>query len=264
MSAPTAISQTLRITPDGLRSRLLCATEQYRTVLGYYPAGIFQPDHKHDRAQLSFLLSGGYAEIERGRDYQTTTPLHKFRPEGSRHSVGFGRYGALILSIDFTDSTCVRSAPDGWRANGRWVVDLCRLIFTGAMPAQDVVDDLIAGLNAENAPARQAMGMVPHWVRCAAEQFADDPHSEVGSVAKNAGVHRVHLSRAFRKYMGASPSQYRLFCKSARAYHRMIDHGETPAIAAAAGGFADQAHWTRASRALAGVGPGRLRALLTV
>ncbi len=262
MSLALATSSDLRVTSDGTRSRLFCATDEYTAALGYYPAGIYQPEHEHSRAQLSFLLCGGYAETERNRDYETTSPLHKFRPAGSRHSADFGRFGALIFSVDFYDPSCVRAAPEGWHANGRWVTDLCRLIFTDSAPADEVVDDLIGGLEIESAPGSVRLDHAPIWLRRAAERFADDPLSDVSEVAYEAGVHRVHLSRAFRKYLGLSPSHYRLFCKTTRALHRMIDHHESPAMAAASAGFADQAHWTRASRVLAGVAPGQLRMLL--
>ena len=245
-----------------MRSRRFCATDEYTADLGYYPAGIYQPDHEHSRAQLSFLLCGGYAETERNRDYETTTPLHKYRPEGSRHSADFGRFGALIFSVEFYDSSCVRASPDGRNANDHWVTDLCRLLFTGSAPAKEVVDDLIAGLELGGDQRRADLGGAPVWLRRAAERFADDPQSDVGDVAREIGVHRVHFSRIFRKYLGISPSQYRLICKNDRALHCMMDRGETAAMAAVSAGFSDQAHWTRASRALAGVGPGRLRSLL--
>ena len=262
MSGISTSSSILRVSADGIRSRRFCATDEYTADLGYYPAGIYQPDHEHSRAQLSFLLCGGYAETERNRDYQTTTPLHKYRPEGSRHSADFGRFGALIFSVDFYDSSCVRASPDGWSANGRWVTDLCRMLFTGSAPAEEVVDDLIAGFEIGGSEQRADITGAPVWLRRAAERFADDPLSDVGDVALEAGVHRVHFSRTFRKHLGLAPSQYRLFCKNDRALHRMMDQGESAAMAAVSAGFSDQAHWTRAIRALSGVGPGRLRSLL--
>ena len=252
----------VRLRSDGARSRALCRTQDYEAALVHYPAAVFHPKHEHDRAQLTFLLCGGFADNWEGRESEPIGSRHGFRPEGARHSCQFGRSGALILSVNLLAPVSVGTAPGEWRPSGRNMVELYRLLFARAAPPEQVIDDVLAAISLPLEGAKASVLHSPLWLRRAAEEMADDPSVEIGSIAGRAGVHRVHLSRAFQKHYGVSPTQFRLNCKSALALRHMIEGKLPPGAAALAGGFADQSHWTRASRAMAGVAPAKLRRLL--
>ena len=252
----------LRFRSDGARFRSLCRTPDYEAALVRYPADVIHPDHEHDHAQLTFLLCGGFADNWEGRESEPIGSRHGFRPEGARHNCRFGRSGALILSVNFFRPASLSVEPDDWWPSGRAMVELYRLLLASAAPADQVIDDLLAVIALPCEGATASVQNAPRWLRMVAEEMADDPLVEIGAIARRAGVHRVHLSRAFQKHYGVSPTQFRLHCKSALALGHMIEGRQPPGAAAVSGGFADQAHWTRASRASAGVGPARLRRLL--
>lgn len=228
-------------------------------TLTRYPPGLIQPKHHHSRAHLSFLLTGSFAEQG---DMGEATPIggrHSFKPVGAGHAVDFGHQGALILSIEFREADEPLQATCGWRASARGAAEQARLLMSGGADPADAVASLLASID-PCAPASRKPA--PNWLRRSVRHLMDDPVADIGAVAADAGVHRVHLSRECQRHFGLSPTHIRLHAKISRAFHLMIDQGVRPCEAAVGAGFADQAHWTRASRAMTGISPARLRALL--
>lgn len=74
------------------------------------------------------------------------------------------------------------------------------------------------------------------------------------------GLDRYALARHFRRRYGTSPHHYLVMRRLERA-RALIRQGEGLADAAAASGFADQAHMTRRFRQAYGLSPGRWRAM---
>ena len=95
----------------------------------------------------------------------------------------------------------------------------------------------------------------PVWIERVREQLREDESEpDLESVAAQAGVHRVHLSRSFARHVGMAPSLFRTRVRLARALRGMMD-GQSTADAAYAAGFSDQAHLTRQFKANFGVTP---------
>jgi len=80
-----------------------------------------------------------------------------------------------------------------------------------------------------------------------------------GDLAAAAGCSRHAAYRAFTQAYGLAPSDYQRQLR-VQAARRLLSAGVTPARAAAAAGFADQAHLTRWFRRYYGVTPGAYRA----
>lgn len=89
-----------------------------------------------------------------------------------------------------------------------------------------------------------------------ADRFADAV--DLAALAREAGLSRFHLSRAFRRRFGMSPSEFRRLRRLEHA-RTLLARGGRPADAAAAAGFADQAHLTRAFKRAYGITPARFR-----
>jgi len=81
----------------------------------------------------------------------------------------------------------------------------------------------------------------------------------LGDVASAAGRSRFAAYRAFRGRYGLAPSEYQRLLRL-RAARRALAGGAVVADAAAANGFADQAHLTRWFRRCYGITPGAYRA----
>jgi AraC-like DNA-binding protein len=94
-----------------------------------------------------------------------------------------------------------------------------------------------------------------------ARQVFEDRYDEdlsLAEVARLSGLPRHHLIRSFRRETGLTPHAYLVDIRVRRAQDR-LRKGEAPGAVAAATGFCDQAHLTRAFKARLGVTPGAFR-----
>lgn len=81
----------------------------------------------------------------------------------------------------------------------------------------------------------------------------------LGELSALCGVSRFQLLRGFKRAVGVTPHAY-LLQQRVRLARRLLAAGQCPAETAAAAGFADQSHLTRAFRRQFGVTPARYRA----
>lgn len=128
---------------------------------------------------------------------------------------------------------------------------------------EDLVPDLLPtdGHNTRTGPFDRWVPARPAdrhpAVRSVTQHLDDCPHENpsLDELALEAGLSRRHLTRLFRAEMGISVHQYQVQAKVRTAYG-LIRRGATVAAAAAALGFADQAHLTRWFWRIYGVSPG--------
>jgi AraC family transcriptional regulator len=222
-------------------------------TLRSYPPLLHQPAHAHDESGLSLVLQGSVEETA-GRSADLAGPGSVVvKPAGVVHADRFGPGGATLLSLTFRGDpgaaagryAWLRGAPvaallRGWRARDGAALESAAL-------------DLLAG----------APGTEPRWLASARERLhaerARPPAS--GALAAAAGVHRVHLARAFRARQRCTISEYVRGLRVQTAAELLAGTDWPLALVALETGFADQAHLTRVFRALVGVTPRRYRML---
>ncbi|MGK5740288.1 helix-turn-helix domain-containing protein [Micromonospora sp. URMC 103] len=126
--------------------------------------------------------------------------------------------------------------------------------------------------SAPDWPARFALldGLLPTWLR--PDRAPDDvvtrawwrlqqPGWTVGEVAAGLGISRRGLELGFRRRVGMPPKTVARVARFQRAVHRLGRPGAALARATDCG-YADQPHFSREVRAMAGVTPGELFAFL--
>jgi AraC-like DNA-binding protein len=86
-----------------------------------------------------------------------------------------------------------------------------------------------------------------------------NPRLEISEWAESVGLSRGFAWRCFRRTYGIGPAQFRCELNARAALLKIVSSGEPLSKAAADFGFADQAHMTRAIKALTGTPPGRWR-----
>jgi len=123
---------------------------------------------------------------------------------------------------------------------------------------EEALLDLLAHLVRTHAtlPARSMSVPALGPIARAKARIDDDPSSSLtlAELAADAGMSRFQLLRGFAHEMGLPPHAYRMQRRVGLA-RQWIARGATLADAAAAAGFADQSHMTRAFVRLLGVTP---------
>jgi AraC family transcriptional regulator len=235
----------------------------------YYAPGVRLPMHSHDVAQFSILLAGSARETTPRGAFDCEPTLMETKPAGFAHSNEFGPEGALLLSINLPQSDTLDSEGfgiDSWRVQpaervrGEWK-ELAGAMASGAARAVDleaITIDLMAGLtNDEPDLARKE---APAWL-LRARAAVRETDLDFQSIANDAGVHRVHLARSFRRHFNVSMTEYRRRARLSDAVRQLVHDGACASTASHAAGFADQSHLTRTLRRALGVTPARLRSL---
>lgn len=171
------------------------------------------------------------AEID-GRD---TEGLPSFRGFSARDPEGAALFGAAHAAMDAGED------PLGAEEAMVRALARCLVLNAGIRPIR---------LGRESGPVARVRD------RLEAEYHRDH---RLEDLAAEVGLSRHQLIRAFRKEVGLTPHAY-LVDRRVVAARRHLGLGERPADVAAAVGFADQAHLTRAFKARLGITPGRYRA----
>lgn len=229
------------------------ASASHRLMLSHYAPGEECRPHRHDRAQISVLLAGGYVEESEEGRARADGPSLSRKPTGFEHQNRFGEAGALILSLNL----------DATPASDRYF--LARGPEGLAGPAlRRMADDrtAIAAL-ADRVPPGLPLASTPPgpWLTEAHDRLLAESGLTIGALARNFGLHPVRFARLFREAFAQSPTAARQNRRAAQAIDRLVRTGTPLAEIAAAEGFADQAHFSRAINQTTGWSPGRLRRL---
>ncbi len=121
---------------------------------------------------------------------------------------------------------------------------------------------IVALLSASsNRTARRLMGgLAPGQLRVAKEYLEQDSKDvSLGELARLTGLSRSRLARGFKASTGLAPYTWALQFRIRRAKELLRKRDQPIAMIALELGFADQSHFTKAFRRLAGVTPGEWR-----
>ena len=203
------------------------------------------PRHRHRKGYACLVIAGGYEEAGdngrfqvRGGDVLFHSPfeahLDRFLPAGadtinfelddwSEHKVDFGRVPDpdLIARVAEHDT---REARD--------------LLLKMATPVEHKADD---------------------WPDQLAVSIRRNTNLSLSSWAETHRLAPGTISRGFRKLYGLSPKAFRAQLRARNAWRAIVDTRKPLSAVASEEDFADQAHMTRALRALTGHTPAQWR-----
>jgi AraC family transcriptional regulator len=228
------------------------------------------PRHEHELAYVTIVLHGHYREGDRGKLDELPPLTAVFNPVGVAHSTVIGPAGASMFTIEFRAESLRElglQLPDHTTFDGGVGTMLwpgLRLFSSFKNQSSDslmlearVFELLGAITRLDQSPETTP----PRWLKRVKERL----HAEfcerlrMRDLAREAGVHPVHLARAFRKFEKRTPGEYQQHLQI-RAACDLLRKPDWPlAEIAAECGFADQSHFTRAFRRMAATTPLRFR-----
>jgi AraC family transcriptional regulator len=99
----------------------------------------------------------------------------------------------------------------------------------------------------------------PKWLLNARELLREQQELTIGEVARIAGVHRVHLARAFRRYFRCTPGAFVRGCRIEVACQLIGQSQHSMAEIAQLAGYPDQSQFARAFKRATGSSPSEWR-----
>jgi AraC family chemosensory pili system transcriptional regulator ChpD len=236
------------------------------------------PKHTHDEFVISANVEGAERIWLDGRTLEAETgDVTAYKPGALQASRGITRAGtswrfvSLYVEPGFAAQVLGRQAPPVLGnpvlrdpVLMRHFTHLGRIIGPpdGADDglAEEVAVAILAataGMAEPSRPAARGDALVRRVATMLLDRLADRPN--LAEIAAEVGMSREHLIRRFANVHGMPPMAWALQRRIARA-RTLLRQGTPPADVAAALGFADQAHLTRAFRTAMGTTPGRYRA----
>jgi len=241
------------------------------------------PSHAHELAFFAVLLEGFYGERYGRHDRQFRPFSVHYRPAGVPHQDEVGPRGARFFEIEvrpvwrarLADCSAMLDVARDDCQGGQllWLaMKIFREVRGGLSSPALAMDDLalesllaeLLGAAARKPPVIERQR--PRWLDRVIEKLAvTGAHRlTLDDLSREAGVHPVHLSRVFRKFAGEGIGEHVRRLRVLAACEQMREPGRSIADISLDLGFADQSHFTRTFRRVAGTTPGAFRAQLAM
>lgn len=244
----------------------------------WFPPFATLPPHVHERPIVATMLEGSFDVSFRGRtcDCQPATVFTE--PAGERHGNQMRKGGAhvLVLQPDPAHSELFRpcatlldrvnhARDDGVAALGWRLARELRHPDAASPLAMEGLSLELLAVAARLREIARAERRPPAWLRRAHDLLHSSLASPptIGDLAREAGVHPVHLARSFRAQYGLPIGGYLRRLRLEAAAAELARPDRTICEIALGLGFADQSHFTRAFKRYSGLTPGRYRASLS-
>lgn len=261
------------------RDRIVAGTSApgIERIEAHFAGKAFAP-HRHDTYAIGVTLSGVQTFRYRGEQrYSRPGQVLVLHPD-ELHDGGAATAAGLRYRMLYLEPSLLRACLDGS------ALPFVPSPVLGDAPLRDALLDLLDGLDTQpehlrvddclariahglgrHAEQRPASGAVAVRQAALARDYLETHATRcVGSaeLERVSGLDRYQLSRHFRTLYATSPHRFHVMRRLQRARALMMA-GEPLAAAAAASGFADQAHFTRHFKKAYGMAPGRWRSLAT-
>lgn len=234
--------------------------------------------HQHEYANVSVVLTGMIRERVESRTHEGIAGEVVFKPAGIPHGNGCGSKGARVFRIELhgggSDDPlgAGRLRDYAWIQGGPALALMLRAQWEHRSERPGIHLDLecltlemLTLLPGNRAPATRpetdARGPEPRWFRMLRDLLHDryDEPLRVATLAREVGVHPVHLARVFRRRYRGTLGDYVRWLRLGRSLERMRRNDASLADIALETGFFDQAHFSRAFRSGLGRSPAAYR-----
>ena len=232
------------------------------------------PCHEHARANVTFVLSGGFVERIGARELDGRPGVALVKPGGASHSNRYGAAGSRCLVVEMPstapgdDGRATATLGDVWHGEDEAVCGVGWRLYRELLRPDAVTPLAVEGLLLElgdrlarrrGLPRRSASA--PPWLRRARARLDGESAPTMGELAAEAGVHPRHLMRAFRRWIGCSIGEYARRLRIRRARAMLAQTSAGLAAVSLATGFYDQSHFARTFKRLTGLTPREYRRL---
>jgi AraC family transcriptional regulator len=229
--------------------------------------------HTHDCASICMVLDGVLHERLDHQRYDVGRYDILFKSRNTEHADTFGPNGArmLVAELDATwlsshdsrglvaeASVCLVGAVAA-DLTQRLYGELLRLDEGTPLAVQSLCLEILVNVIRTSAFAEQRR--LPPWLRRAREILHDGYTEQLSldELAKQVGVHPVHLAQVFRKSFGVTIGDYTRRLRVRRGSHALLSTHQSIAEIAMDCGFCDQSHFSRVFKRITAATPAEYR-----
>lgn len=240
-------------------------------VDAFLPAGVRVPRHMHERAYLSLIFRGGFEEQYDRQALTAASGTVIFDPGSTAHRTVSAGARILRMELSTTVMALVRELgptlscpavfahPEIVSTARRVLAEVRNEPHGWQFVVEGLVMELVGRTVRQEAPVRQ--GRTPSWLRAVKDRLdceCERP-TTLKELAREAGVHPVHLARAFRANYSSSIGSYRRARQIHRSEQLLMNSEANLCDIALKCGFADQSHFSKAFRRAYSMAPGEYR-----
>lgn len=242
--------------------------DMLQVAVQQYPPGLRQSPHSHDTWSVTLVLAGSIRERVGCREVLGRPFDLVIKPSGVVHANDFGETGSRTLQLVMSPVVAQQVADANPALNQwKWVhsgtalpsmLELLAAIRHNSPDTEDLAWQVLGAINVEQVDFSEP----PRWLQRVRERLDDETLKQpVSQLARDANVHPVYLTRQFRRWFGTSIIEYAMRRRVQRAALLLYDERTLSQVAHQAG-FADQAHFCRSFRRLAGMAPSTFQNLV--
>jgi AraC family transcriptional regulator len=227
------------------------------------------PRHTHLHAHFVLVVRGVYLTAALPDEGPCGPATLVFNPAGTTHRDRFrhsqGRFFTISVAPEIA-THIERHIHEPAECNSGPVAQTIQRAYSEFQEPTDLSALIMEGLGLELAGrVGQWLGrrdrQAPRRLRTARDLIRDsgDAPLRVKDIAEEAGVHPIHLARAFRQFFRCSPGEYARQCRMERVRHLLTSEKGSLAEIALQVGFKDQSQLTHAFKRFTGVTPSAFR-----
>jgi len=215
------------------------------------------PPHAHPRPVCCLVLDGVSAQTTGAAQRQREPGRAFFYPAGEEHHERWGARGGRVFSFEIAND--VRLPAASGELTG-WTALLARRLHLESsdedeLGMESAAFTLAGELGREPVAGRRWSAIVRDYLHV---HFTRNV--TLREIANAAGVHPVHVSRAFPRHYGMTVGDYVRALRIDYAARELMATRRPIADIALDAGFASQSHLTRHFRARMGIAPAAYRA----
>jgi AraC family transcriptional regulator len=238
-----------------------------------YPPHLQLPKHSHEQAYFCLVLRGTYTESY-GTQTRDCKPLTlAFHPPGEVHSDRFHQEGGRVFGIEISRDWLERihayapplaNPAEMQGGTAAWIAlrlyqEFLRMDSLSPLAMEGLSLELMA--EASRSVFAALASTPPRWLvqvrKRLHSQFAASLSLE--ELAGAAGVHPMHLIRAFRQHHRCTIGDYVRRLRVDYAARQLADSESPLSEIALDAGFSDQSQFTKTFKRLTGLTPARFR-----
>jgi AraC family transcriptional regulator len=279
LTAETPAMPRSQLQPGSFLGRTLKSyrSDHLSLVESQYGSRFRTTTHSHERAFCCLILAGSCTQTYGRRTRCEVKSSLTFHPVGEPHSDAFDESGGRVLHLEFStqwmnhvrEHSLALDQPLEFHSGlPIWLASrLYQELRTPDDTSPLVIEGLALDLAAQFArkPSTKETSRPPHWLARVVELVEARCREQltVQEMAREAGVHPVHLATVFRRHLRCTPIDFLRRRRIDFAASQLINTQDSLLAISLEAGFGDQSHFCRVFKSVTGMTPTAYRQLFS-